>query len=887
MPVEAGQRLGPYEILSPIGAGGMGEVWKARDTRLNREVAIKFSQARFSDRFQREANTIAALNHPNICTLFDVGPNYLVMELIEGPTLADRIAEGPVPLEEAIVIARQIADALEAAHEKGIVHRDLKPANIKIRPDGSVKVLDFGLAKASEAQEVTPDSPTMMPATQMGMILGTAGYMSPEQARGKVVDKRADIWAFGVVLYEMLTGKRLFQGEDLTETLASVVKDNPDLSGVPAQVRPLLNRCLEKDPKKRLRDIGDWELLRETERAAAASLQSRLGKTAWIGAAAVFALTTAALAFVHFREKPADHPLVRLDVDLGADVSLPAAGSGSSVAISPDGTRLVYASGTPTRLFTRRLDQPKATELPGTQGADMPFFSLDGQWVGFMTGTKMNKISVEGGVAVPLGDINAFTGASWGEDGGILVTDAVKGLVRVPAGGGPPEMLTEVVKGEVAFSSPWILPGGKAVLFTRFTTLSSDAAGIEVLTLADRHRTAVVPGGNSARYLPAASSNGAASAGATSDGVGHLIYVNKATMFAVPFDPAKLEMRGTAVPVLDDVAWQSATGIGQFDFSHTGTLVYRRSSGSVSGNMTTLHWVTPADGATGKKEPLLAKPGDYVSLSLSRDGKRVALSVIEGAATHIWVYDPQRDAMTRLTSGGGNYLYPVWSPDGRYVVFGSSGGGIFQARADGAGQPQALTHTTNQVPWSFTPDGKRLAYFEAAGNLQIWTVPIEEQGGQLKAGKPEQFLKNSFNEVAPTFSPDGRWLAYTSNESGKEEVNVRAFPPPASGQGGKWQISNGGGRRPHWSRTGRELIYQAGDQIMAASYTVEGDAFVAGKPEVWIAELGGPFWDLAPDAKRLAVVTPVEAAEAPKQYHEVVMLLNFADELQRRVPVGK
>jgi serine/threonine protein kinase len=344
-----------------------------------------------------------------------VGPNYLVMELVEGPTLAERIKEGPITLEEALGIAKQIAAALEAAHEKSIVHRDLKPANIKIRPDGSVKVLDFGLAKAGEPREVTPDSPTMMPATQMGMILGTADYMSPEQARGKEVDKRADIWAFGVVLYEMVTGKRLFEGEDLTETLASVVKDKPDLSGVPAQVRPLLNRCLEKDPKKRLRDIGDWELLLDTERATAAplQLQSRLGKMARLGATAVFAITTAALAFVHFREKPADHPLVRLDVNLGADVSLPAANTAPQVAISPDGTRLAYASGTPTKLFTRRLDQPKATELPGTQGATRPFFSLDGQWVGFVTGSKLNKISVEGGAVVLLTDIvTNYAGAS-------------------------------------------------------------------------------------------------------------------------------------------------------------------------------------------------------------------------------------------------------------------------------------------------------------------------------------------------------------------------------------------------------------------------------------------------------------------------------------------
>jgi Tol biopolymer transport system component len=877
-----GDKLGPYEIVSLLGKGGMGEVWRAHDPQIGRDVAIKVSAQQFTDRFEREVRAIGALNHPNICTLYHVGPNYLVMELVEGPTLAERIKEGPIPLEEALGVAKQIADALEAAHEKNIVHRDLKPDNVKIRPDGSVKVLDFGLAKAGEAQEVTPDSPTMMPGTQMGMILGTAGYMSPEQARGKEVDKRADIWAFGVVLYEIVTGKRLFQGEDLTETLASVVKDKPDLSGVPAQVRPLLNRCLEKDPKKRLRDIGDAMAWVATERAAelsaAAPSLSRLSMAGWV-AAAVLAVgfVVAGVGWYHVTRPAGLKPLVRLDVDLGADVSLPAPTAGrSSIAISPDGTRLAYTSGTPAKLFTRRLDQAKATELPGTQGASIPFFSPDGQWVGFVTSTKLNKISVEGGAVVPLGDVGNFSGASWGEDGDILVTDLFKGLVRVPAGGGPPEMVAEVIRGETGFTSPWILPGGKAVLFSRYSAPAADATRIEVLTLADRRRRLVVPGGSSARYLPAS---------------GHLVYVDKGTMFAVPFDPARLETHGTAVPVLDDVA--TASGFGLFDFARTGTLVYRKSSGGASGNLTTLEWITSSDGATGKKEPLLAKPGDYADPAISPDGKRVALVVREGGGLDVWVYDPQRNAMTRLTFGGGSYVYPVWSPDGQYVLFASLGNGIFQARADGASQPQALTRSkSTQVPWSFTPDGRRLAYFEVASNPQIWTVPVAERGGQLKAGEPEQFLTNTFDSEAPSFSPDGRWLAYGSNESGKDEAYVRAFSPPASGQGGKWQISNSGGRRPRWSGNGHELMYQAGDQIMAASYAVKGDTFVPDKPRVWIAKLGatpavGRSWDLSPDGKRVVVVTPVESAEAPKQEHEVVMLLNFSDELRRKVPVSK
>jgi serine/threonine-protein kinase len=584
---------------------------------------------------------------------------------------------------------------------------------------------------------------------------------------------------------------------------------------------------------------------------------------------------------------------VRLDVDLGADVALPAAptGGGSSVVISPDGTRLAYVSGTPTKLFTRRLDQPKATELPGTEGATRPFFSPDGQWVGFLTGNKLNKISVEGGAVVPLGDFPNFAGASWGEDGSILVSGAfAKGLLRISAGGGPPETVAGLRDGEIALALPQILPGGKAVLFAAAPTYDPDKYSIEVLTLADRHRKIVARGGATPRYL------------ATSSGAGHLVYVNRGALFAIPFDLDKLETRGTAVPILDDVDYERQTGTGQFNFSRTGTLVYRRASGGALA-MTTVQWVDP----TGKKEPLRAKPGGYAGLSLSPDGKRIALTVTERGSGDIWVYDQQRDTMTRLTFGGARYGSPTWSPDGQYVVFWSLANGIFQARADGASQPQALTQSkTLQVPRSFTPDGKRLAYFETAGSYQIWTVPLEDQGGHLKAGTPEQFLKSSFSDQLPSFSPDGRWLAYQSNESGKDEVYVRAFPPPSSGQGGRWQISNSGGTAPRWSRNGHELIYGSGDQIMAASYTVKGDTFVADKPRVWIATLGGssvgtPFrepsqfggktpvfqWDLAPDGKRVAVLTPVESAEAPKQDHEVVLLENFFDELRRRVPVGK
>jgi len=406
MNLKPGDKLGPYEIVSAIGKGGMGEVWRARDPRLSRDVAIKVSADRFSDRFEKEARAIAALNHSNICTLFDVGPNYLVMEHIEGSTLADRIGKGAIPLEEALTIARQIGSALDAAHEKGIVHRDLKPENVKIRPDGSVKVLDFGLAKAVTSEsKITSDSPTLtqMP-TQVGVILGTAAYMAPEQARGQEVDRRADIWAFGVLLCEMVTGQKLFRRDNLPETLAAVMRDEPDLESVPAKVRRLVQRCLEKDPRKRLRDIGDaWDLLNEPEIRQSPAPRG----TKWIAAAGAMAAIAAVALWTPWRnEKPVDLPLVRLDVDLGADVSLPASSSlARSVVLSPDGTRLLYVSGSPLKLFIRRLDQPKAIELPGTEGIYYPFFSSDGRWVGFQANRKLNKVSVDGGAAIARSEI--------------------------------------------------------------------------------------------------------------------------------------------------------------------------------------------------------------------------------------------------------------------------------------------------------------------------------------------------------------------------------------------------------------------------------------------------------------------------------------------------
>jgi Tol biopolymer transport system component len=868
------ETIGHYRITAPIGAGGMGEVYRARDTKLDRDVAIKILPPAFASdadrmaRFEREAKVLASLNHPNIAQIHGVEDRALIMELVEGES-----PKGPMPFDDAWKIAMQMADALEYAHEKGVVHRDLKPANVKVTPDGVVKLLDFGLAKAFSDTPESPasdavNSPTLtMNATVAGVILGTAAYMAPEQAKGKRVDKRADIWSWGVVLYELLTGDRLFKGDDAADTLAQVLTKEPDLDRVPPNVRKLLRRCLEKDPKNRVRDISVAKELLEQKARTETRATSNLP---WI-AAGVLLVVSAALGVALWRAtRPVAHPLARLDVDLGSDITLnDLTPAGSNVILSPDGTRLVYSASAGAgrrRLFTRRLDQPKAAELPGTEGADNAFFSPDGQWVGFYANGRVSKISVEGGASVALANTGGtYAGADWGEDGTIVVGEAFSnGLIRVPSGGGKETPLLGLSQGEIALGWPQILPGAKALLFGHVPAI------IEVLTFAD-HRRKTVARGVHPRYLP------------VSDHLGYLVYNIQTTLFAVPFDIDKLETRGTPVPVLDDVAYTTESGGAQFDYSASGTLVYRRATSGGSG-LATIQWVD----AAGVRQPLQEKPGAYRYLRLSPDGKRAAFA--EGLMPDIWVYDSERGGSIRLTFGGGPNMNPVWSPDGRYVVFASPDG-ISWTRSDGAGQPQPLIQTQpNLGPGSFTPEGNRLAYSEVAALPQIWTVPVEENGEGLKAGKPEQFLKEQFADANPVFSPDGHWLAYESNTSGTMEVYVRPFPPSPTGQGGQWQVSDIGAATPvtlAWSRTGHELYYQSRDQIFAVSYSVNGNTFIPEKPRVWISKVGGTEWDLAPDGKRIAVVTPVGSGESPAQDHTVVFLQNFLDYLKKQVPLKR
>jgi serine/threonine-protein kinase len=663
-----GSKLAHYEITSHLGTGGMGEVYQATDSKLGRSVAIKLLAEAFThdaeraSRFEREARVLASLNHPNIATIHGVeessGRKFLVMELVSGETLAEKIKRGAIPLDESLSISTQITEALEAAHEKGVIHRDLKPANIKVTPDGKVKVLDFGLAKAYDANPSNAslsNSPTMasMAATNAGIILGTAAYMSPEQAKGREVDRRTDIFAFGAVLYEMLTGHQAFGGDDVADILSAVLKSEPDWTRLPKEtpsgIRKLLRRCLEKNMKNRHRDAGEVRI--NIEEALAEPLPiptdvaapQKRSSAPW-AVAAVLAVTLVLVAWAPWRsDMTGDRPLVQLDVDLGADVSFPAPGvEGSSFAISPDGMRLAYVSGSPTRLFTRRLDQPKAVEPGAMQGALMPFFSPDGQWIGFAADNKLNKISVEGGAVVFLGALQTLpNGASWSEDGSILAAEPFnRGLLRVPAAGGTPEVMAPLGNSELSLATPQMLPGGKAVLISPIPS-NLGARSVELLTLSDRNRKVVARGGTGARYL------------ATGSGTGHLIYINNATLFAVRFDLDKLEARGTAVPILDDIAYSTSNALPQIAISPGptghGTLVYRKATGGGS-RFSTVDWVD----ASGTK-PLRAKPGMYTNtLSLSPDGKRLAVAEAGASGIDVWIYDPQRDAMTRSSFGGVN-----------------------------------------------------------------------------------------------------------------------------------------------------------------------------------------------------------------------------------------
>ena len=876
MSLAAGDHLGPYEIVSLLGKGGMGEVWRARDPRLGREVAIKVSAQQFTDRFEREARAIAPLNHPNICTLYDVGPHYLVMELVEGPTLAERIAQGKLPLEEALGIARQMAAALEEAHEKGVVHRDLKPANVKIKPGGAVKVLDFGLAKmAAEEIPLTPDSPTMM--SMPGMILGTAGYMAPEQARGKPVDKRADIWAFGVVLHEMLTAKRLFQGEDVSHTLAAVIMKEPDLSEVPAQVVPLLKRCLEKDPKNRLRDIGDAMGLVEAASEGTAPSRSRLGtdggvETAerrrslvWMAAAGVFAIVAGLLGFVHFREKAPEAPVVTAFIPPPDKTTFNIRGGLGQVsfpALSPDGRRLVFGAGSAegkSQLWVRSLGALTAQPLAGTDNATHPFWSPDSKLVGFFAGGKLKKIDADGGTAITLCDAADGRGGTWSQSGTIVFSS--DRLYAVSAAGGKPSAMTAAIPGvDFAASAvnlftprwPSFLPDGRHYLYLTGSTDGQKGAVIRVgaidsiaegKTVADARSNAV--------YVQ-----------------GYLLYLREDSLVAQPFDLKSLATIGEATSVVENVQSTGAGRRGVFSVSENGLLIYAQGSAGVNNGV---QWIW--FDRFGKRSGILSDSTGFLDPEFSPDGKSLATVVTDYTTPNadIWLYDVARGLRTRFTFDPAAEDNPVWSPDGRSIFFRSTrkgAGDLYRKLADGSGGEELVyADPLNKDPSSVSPDGKVLLY--SANRAQkstvqdLWVLPLEGER------KPFPFLQTAFSERKARFSPDGHWIAYESNESGRNEIYVAPFNgsvgtpggTPGNTPGGKRQISSAGGTWPRWRRDGKELFYmEAGGRLMAAQVSVKGAAMEVGAvmPLFNVPVRASLAYDVAADGQRFLVVVPPE-----------------------------
>jgi len=873
----------------------MGEVYRARDTRLGRIVAIKIlpdhvaDRAGLRERFDREARTVAKLNHPHICTLHDVGQqdgtDFLVMEYLEGETLAERLKKGPLRLEQVLQYAIEIADALDKAHRKGITHRDLKPGNIMLTKSGA-KLLDFGLAKLKKdtapANITLSKVPTEDAVTAQGTILGTLQYMAPEQLEGKDADARTDIFAFGVVVYEMATGKKAFEGKSQASLIAKILEtDPPSISALQPMTPPALDRvvkrCLAKEPDERWQSASDLthELKWIAESGSQIPSQMRapvkgiralgLGRQPIIFGLGALLLGAVIASLAIWNLKPASAPLARPVTR--TVIALPPGDRLSSLdqpalALSPDGTHLAYVAirGGTQQLYLRAMDSPEARPISGTEGAVAPFFSPDGQWLGFFTGGKLKKISVNGGAALTLSDVAAAAVAgSWGDGGSIIFQSLVGApLQRISEAGGTAQPLAPLEKGDVADASPEFLPGGKAVLFTGGTVTSPK---ITVQSIATGNRRDLISSGAFPRFAAS----------------GHLIYAQAGTLMAVPFDSQRLEITGAAVPVIEGVARSTDTDAAQYSISATGSLAYV--SGGTEANQRRMVWVS----RNGMEQPLPAPPQAYQYVRLSPDGRRVAVEL----ENQIWLYDLARDTLTRFTFEGSNNQTPAWTPDGKRIAFYSNKEGgapnLFWQLADGSGGLERLTTSDyTHVPRSFSPDGQLLAFHEnnPKTNKDIWVLRLSDR-------KAEPFLRTPFIEGAPTFSPDGHWLAYVSNESGRPEVYVQPYPGP----GGKWQISTESGTEPAWNRNGRELFYRSGDKMMALDVTIEAN-FSVGKPHLLFERhyftsdfpLVGTAYDISPDGQRFLMVKGVEHATAVTQIN---IVLNWFEELKQKVPTGK
>ena len=917
MALTPGTRLGVYQIAAPIGEGGMGQVYRARDTTLDRDVAIKILPDAFAAdperlaRFEREARTLASLNHPHIAAIYAIetstGQHALVMELVEGEDLSQRIARGAIPIEEALPIARQIAEALEAAHEQGIIHRDLKPANIKVRTDGTVKVLDFGLAKAMEPTGAMSPGLSMSPtlslqATQAGMILGTAGYMSPEQARGKTVDKRADIWAFGAVLFEMLTGTRAFPGEDITDTLAAVVRSEPDWRLVPGTVSPtllvFLRRSLQKDPKQRIPDIAAMRLALEgafeTASGSAGSagainadpayVQSMRRRVALASAAALILGAAMAGGVTWFATRPAAPRVMRTTITPPAAAALSIRENDRSLAIAPDGSRIVYVGANSTQLFVRALDTLEPVAV-FTGAPRAPFVSPDGQWIGFVDGTtSLKKVAMTGGPAVTLATLDGTPrGATWAPDGMMIVatSSTVTGLQRVSAAGGTPEVLTtpDRAQGDADHLWPEMLPGGRAVLFTiTAVTGGLDAAQVAVLDLETGARTVLVRGGSHAQYV--ASGLARRSLGE----VGHLVYTAAGTLRAVAFDVDRLETRGTPVPVVPEVVTAALGGVDAV-VAADGTLAYVSGGGGVAGLQRTPVWVN----RQGQETAIAAPPRTYLYPRIAPDGASVVLWS-QDQESDLWRWDVARTTLTRLTFDGALDGFPAWTPDGRRLVFSSERTGarnLYWQAADGTGAVERLTESPNQQSGAaVSPDGTRVIFYETAktGND---VMQLQLDGTR----RVTPLVQTPFTEQNGILSPDGRWLAYEANDSGRFEVYVRPFPDVNRGL---WQVSTGGGTRPLWARNGQELFYASPTGAIMRVGVERAPSWAATTPTLLIKEgyltapggNPGRSYDISSDGQRFLLLKVGDGSGQAAAPTNLIVIQHFDEELKRLVPTN-
>jgi eukaryotic-like serine/threonine-protein kinase len=856
MMLAAGTRLGPYEILSAIGAGGMGEVYRARDPKLNRDVAIKVLPDLFAAdperlaRFEREAQVLASLNHPNIAHVYGVEHRALVMELVEGEDLSQRLARGAMPMDEVFPIAKQIADALEAAHEQGIVHRDLKPANIKVRPDGTVKVLDFGLAKAMEPTRSAGDlvnSPTLTArATQQGLIVGTAAYMPPEQARGKTVDKRADIWAFGCVLYEMLGGRQTFGGDTITDVLAAVVRQDPDWSTLPADtpssVRRLLQRCLQKDPTRRLRDIGDvrWELEDRDAPphsvAPAAAIDRGRERLAWIVAIlAALAGIAGVAAVIMLRPVPSDPPEVRLAFNT------PLTSDPLSIAISPDGRDLVFSSfsGGQPRLALRSLSVDATQGLNGTEGGTFPFWSPDGRSIGFFADGALKRVD-RNGTVLTLARAPGTRGAAWGADDTMVFSPTSAGpLLRVSASGGAQEPATRLLDGQQSHRFPHFLADRRHFVFyaqaadtAKRGIYLTQLGSLEATRLFDSDVSAVVAGGDT------------------------LLFVRQGTLLAQRLDASAARLTGEPAPVATDIAVDSAINVPAV--AAAGNTIILRQGGAIG--QRDLIWYD-------RSGQVRAKVGETDTTyprvpELSPDDRRIAVYRSVNGNTDVWLIDAARGGRTRFTFDAAADVFPLWSPDGLRILFASNRRGVFDLYikpASGTGAEQVvLESSANKIPNHWSPDGRFVVYRATTEKgYDLWALPMA--GDRT----PIPLATTPFEERDAQVSPDSRWLAYQSTESGRFEIYVQAFPAAAS----KWQISQIGGAQPRWSADGKQLYYVALDgrlHVVNLAATSDGAIDVGADVPLFTPRLaGGPLpgsdkqtYAVARDGRLLIIVRP-------------------------------